>query len=73
MLRLYIGKNALNQVRQMNGYLEGSYIKEWFDKEDNVHMMHIINQMDVNDVSFEELVGTLDDIYKTEISVNRSL
>ncbi|MBA1438610.1 MAG: dUTP diphosphatase [Epsilonproteobacteria bacterium] len=41
LYRLYIGKNILNQFRQDNGYKDGSYVKIWDGKEDNVVMMHI--------------------------------
>ncbi len=38
LYQLYIGKNILNQFRQDNGYKDGTYIKIWGDKEDNVVM-----------------------------------
>ncbi len=38
LYRLYIGKNVLNQFRQDHGYKEGTYIKEWHGKEDNLVM-----------------------------------
>lgn len=38
LYRLYVGKNILNQFRQDNGYKEGTYIKVWNGKEDNVIM-----------------------------------
>lgn len=38
---LYVGKNILNQFRQDNGYKDGSYIKLWNGKEDNVVMKKI--------------------------------
>ena len=38
LYRLYVGKNILNQFRQDNGYKEGTYIKVWNGKEDNVVM-----------------------------------
>ncbi|OIP56434.1 MAG: dUTPase [Helicobacteraceae bacterium CG2_30_36_10] len=41
LYRLYTGKNILNQFRQDNGYKEGSYIKIWDGKEDNVIMKRI--------------------------------
>lgn len=47
---LYYGKNALNQVRQNNGYKNGTYVKMWSSVqlgedpvEDNVVMMHMID------------------------------
>ena len=41
LYRLYVGKNILNQFRQDNGYKDGSYIKVWDGKEDNVIMKKI--------------------------------
>ena len=41
LYRLYVGKNILNQFRQDNGYKEGTYIKIWNGKEDNVVMKAI--------------------------------
>jgi len=41
LYRLYVGKNILNQFRQDNGYKEGTYIKIWNTKEDNVIMQSL--------------------------------
>lgn len=41
LYRLYVGKNILNQLRQDNGYKDGSYIKIWNGEEDNVVMKRI--------------------------------
>ena len=41
LYRLYVGKNILNQFRQDNGYKEGTYIKIWNTKEDNVVMQSL--------------------------------
>lgn len=41
LYRLYVGKNILNQLRQDNGYKEGSYIKMWNGEEDNVVMKRV--------------------------------
>ncbi|MDA3946407.1 MAG: dUTP diphosphatase [Helicobacteraceae bacterium] len=41
LYRLYVGKNILNQFRQDNGYKEGTYIKVWNGKEDNVVMQEL--------------------------------
>ncbi len=59
--KLYIGKNCLNKFRQENGYKEGSYIKQWDGKEDNVIMVSHLEKM--NDVSFEELYNKLKEEY----------
>ena len=42
LYKIYMAKNVLNKFRQDNGYKEGSYIKEWNGKEDNVVMFEII-------------------------------
>ena len=39
---LYIGKNILNIFRQDHGYKDGTYIKVWNGKEDNVVMQEIL-------------------------------
>jgi len=41
LYRLYVGKNILNQIRQDNGYKDGSYIKIWNGEEDNVVMKRL--------------------------------
>ncbi len=38
----YIGKNALNKLRQLRGYKEGTYIKEWQGEEDNEVMTRLL-------------------------------
>lgn len=60
--RLYIGKNALNTVRNLNGYKTGTYQKLWRGEEDNVHLERLMS--DQPDIGFQELVGTLTAIYR---------
>ncbi|MEA3384359.1 MAG: dUTP diphosphatase [Campylobacterota bacterium] len=59
--KLYIGKNCLNKFRQDNGYKEGSYIKVWNGKEDNVAMIEILENTD--DATFELVYEELETIY----------
>lgn len=47
LYQIYMAKNVLNKFRQDHGYKEGSYIKEWNGKEDNVVMFEIIATMDI--------------------------
>ena len=61
--RMYIAKNALNLVRQQNGYKEGTYNKIWEGEEDNVKVMEYINQ-NPND-TMEKIVTIFDDLYKS--------
>lgn len=41
LYKLYVGKNILNQLRQDNGYKDGSYKKIWGAEEDNVVMKRV--------------------------------
>lgn len=38
----YIGKNALNNLRQLRGYRQGTYEKLWQGREDNEVMMELL-------------------------------
>ena len=58
---LYIGKNILNQFRQDNGYKEGTYIKTWDDKEDNVYMQQLLEENP--DITPNELYKELTKLY----------
>ncbi len=51
--KLYIGKNALNQFRQENGYKEGTYKKVWNQKEDNEVLQEILDSL--SEVTFDKL------------------
>lgn len=62
---LYLGKNALNKIRQDNGYKEGSYIKMWNDLEDNVCMMEILENIPEDEISFSKIYDELDLKYKS--------
>ncbi|MGC9350387.1 MAG: dUTP diphosphatase [Sulfurovum sp.] len=44
LYQLYVGKNILNRFRQDHGYKEGTYIKLWNGKEDNVIMQGILDK-----------------------------
>jgi len=65
LYKLYIGKNILNKFRQDNGYKEGSYIKVWNGKEDNVVMQEILNAN--NSITPDELYSKLKDEYSNVI------
>lgn len=45
----YIGKVALNNFRQDNGYKEGTYLKFWWNEEDNAHLEHVVAMLDLED------------------------
>lgn len=46
LFRLYVGKNVLNHFRQDNGYRSGAYRKTWHDREDNVHLVELLDRLD---------------------------
>ncbi len=54
LYRRYVGKNVLNFFRQDNGYKEGHYRKLWAGKEDNEHLVDVLNQLDSTSPSFRE-------------------
>ena len=62
LYKLYIGKNILNSFRQNHGYKDGSYIKVWNNKEDNVVMQEIL-EANAN-ISAKELYEKLEEVYK---------
>lgn len=53
---LYMGKNALNLVRQNNGYKDGTYVKIWNQIEDNYYMYDIAIK---NNYSYKAFVSEL--------------
>lgn len=61
LYELYIGKNILNKFRQDHGYKEGTYIKIWDGKEDNVVMQTLLKEQ--NDMTPEDLYNALKDTY----------
>ena len=59
--KIYIGKNCLNKFRQDNGYKEGTYIKVWNKKEDNVVMLDILGELE--DLTFDVVYEKLQAVY----------
>ena len=55
----YVGKNMLNLFRQAQGYQQGSYRKNWAGREDNEHLVDILNELDCASSSFR------DDVYRS--------
>ncbi len=52
----YVSKNVLNFFRQDNGYKEGSYLKNWAGREDNEHLVELIDQLDKSADNFADQV-----------------
>lgn len=48
----YVGKNVLNIFRQDHGYKHGTYKKIWNNREDNEHLVDILNVLDSNSSNF---------------------
>jgi dimeric dUTPase (all-alpha-NTP-PPase superfamily) len=65
LYRLYVGKNILNQFRQDNGYKEGTYIKVWNGKEDNVVMQELWDEN--GSLTPKTLYGALQKAYATAV------
>ncbi len=61
LYNLYVGKNILNKFRQDNGYKDGSYIKIWDNKEDNVVMQNILDSE--HDITPTKLYNRLKEFY----------
>lgn len=53
---LYVGKNILNFFRQDHGYKEGTYRKTWQGREDNEHLIDILERVDVNAADYKEQI-----------------
>jgi dimeric dUTPase (all-alpha-NTP-PPase superfamily) len=53
----YVGKNVLNFFRQDYGYQQGTYHKQWGGKEDNEHLVEVIDSLDHSSTTFK------DDVY----------
>lgn len=67
LYKLYVGKNILNQLRQDNGYKDGSYIKIWDGEEDNIVMKRIWEEE--ADIKPDELYKKLTKLY---LALNKS-
>jgi dimeric dUTPase (all-alpha-NTP-PPase superfamily) len=52
----YVGKNVLNFFRQDHGYQDGSYIKNWAGREDNEHLVDVMESLDHSAKDFADVV-----------------
>ena len=50
----YIGKNVLNFFRQDHGYKDGSYVKSWEGREDNEHLVELLENLDSSRPDFRD-------------------
>ena len=66
LYRQYVGKNVLNFFRQDNGYKSGTYIKLWAGREDNEHLVEILETLDASATDYPRAVyEALSDRYQT--------
>jgi dimeric dUTPase (all-alpha-NTP-PPase superfamily) len=56
LYKQYVGKNILNSFRSDHGYKDGSYIKIWDKREDNEHLVDILNTQDVSSVDYRQKI-----------------
>ena len=65
----YVGKNVLNFFRQDHGYKEGTYVKTWTGREDNEHLVEIIDALDSSNENFaDQVYAALAERYQTATS-----
>ena len=50
----YVGKNVLNFFRQDHGYKDGTYVKQWNGREDNEHLVDIVQALNPISENFRE-------------------
>ena len=65
LYKKYVGKNALNEFRQNNGYKSGTYIKIWDGREDNEFLTDILQTVAIDENLYTDVMQQLDAIYST--------
>jgi len=56
LFEMYVGKNVLNFFRQDNGYKAGTYQKTWQGREDNEHLVDVLDALDINNPDYADEV-----------------
>ena len=65
LFRQYVGKNVLNMFRQDHGYKAGSYIKIWNGREDNEHLVEVLDAVELGAATVrDELYNALKERYQ---------
>ncbi len=59
LFRLYVGKNVLNRFRQDHGYKTGAYVKVWAGREDNEHLVELLEELDCPETAVNDLYERL--------------
>ncbi len=65
----YVGKNVLNFFRQDNGYKDGSYVKNWAGREDNEHLVELVEPLDKEADDFADQVYAALEIRYREVAL----
>ncbi len=55
----YVGKNALNTLRQVNGFNQGDYREKWGIHSDNHHLTEILLSVGVETNNFRQMIYDL--------------
>jgi dimeric dUTPase (all-alpha-NTP-PPase superfamily) len=50
----YVGKNVLNFFRQDHGYKAGTYVKIWDGREDNEHLVDVMQGLNSGDIDYAD-------------------
>lgn len=58
LFSMYVGKNVLNNFRQDHGYKTGEYQKLWAGREDNEHLVEVLESLSCDPDEVPELVYT---------------
>jgi len=66
LFRMYVGKNVLNNFRQDHGYKTGEYRKLWNGREDNEHLVEVLNLLDC---SPEQMPQTVYETLRTRYAI----
>lgn len=54
LYRQYVAKNVLNFFRQDHGYKEGQYRKVWQSREDNEHLVELMETLSAEDADYPD-------------------
>jgi hypothetical protein len=64
LFRLYVGKNVLNEFRQDHGYKAGTYLKTWTGREDNEHLIELLDDIIDPATAVKDLYDMLEGRYE---------
>lgn len=60
LFKQYVGKNVLNVFRQDHGYKAGTYVKIWDGREDNEHLVEVLDVVELDSANVrDELYNSL--------------